>query len=251
MPGGFNPNRTDAINNRWQDNRRGFADYSNDGPYGNPRNMRPNLPSGQSAGIVTPPTPQPVSSPSANPYADPGQTISVDPGQLQRLNIRAPMYDAQRSAALSDISGQSDAGLAGAQTSLAQSGGLSAADRMALASQFNRNKIMGRQGALAKFGGMEEQGRFAADKANQLFNAEMLNRNLYETAGSQERALDRQLAADMLDRQLEASGIIADKQADIASQPTMSDKLGNVWEDVKKVMPIAKANEELAKVFKF
>lgn len=154
-----------------------------------------------------------------NPYQpDVGREFSVNPDDLQRINLTPQSFAAQRGQALSDIDVQSASGLASAQTQLAQSGGLSAADRMALASQFNRDKIAGRQGALGKYGAMEAQAASAADKANQMYNTEMLNRNLYETAGAGERSLGRQSQESMLDRQMVASGRIADEQAKLAKQ---------------------------------
>ena len=154
-----------------------------------------------------------------NPYAG-GQNsldaVTVDPGQLQQLNLQGQDYSAARSQALGDVNRQSAAGLAGAQTQLAASGGLSAADRMALASQFNRDKIQGRQSALGQFAGLEAQSAADADRANQMYNLEQQSRNLYETAGARERALGRGMDRDMLERQLQASGEISAAQAEAA-----------------------------------
>lgn len=148
-----------------------------------------------------------------------GAINAVDPSQLSTINLQAPSFGARQSQALSDIERQSASGLAGAQTSLAQSGGLSAADRMALASQFNRDKMMGRQGAMSKYAGMEEAAALDADKAEQMFNANILNQNLYATQDAKNRALDRLIAESQLQRQLKASGSMADAQAKAASKP--------------------------------
>lgn len=160
-----------------------------------------------------------------NPY-DPNidrlisQTPLINRSDVAQIDLMRPSFGAQRGAALADIDRQTASGLAGAQTQLAQSGGLSAADRMALASQFNRNKIMGRQGAMAKYAGMEEKAATEADKAQQIFNANMLNQNLYANQQARERALQRQIDEATLQRQLRYSDEAADRQ--IAALPSSS-----------------------------
>jgi hypothetical protein len=82
---------------------------------------------------------------------------------------------------------------------------------MALASQFNRDKIMGRQQALGKYAGMEAQSAQDADRANQMYNTQLMNENLYRNQATREKQ-------HMLERQLAASGRIADAQAQAANQ---------------------------------
>lgn len=149
---------------------------------------------------------------------DMGKEFTVDPAKLQRLNLRGQNFNPYRQQALSDINTQTASGLAGAQTNLAQTGGLGAADRMAMASRFNRDKIMGRQQALGKYAGMESQSAADADRANQMFNANMLNQNLYGNRDAREAAFQRQIAESQLQRQLKASGMTADATAKAADQ---------------------------------
>lgn len=144
--------------------------------------------------------------------------FSIDSSDLQQVNLQGMSFDPYRQQALRDINAQSAAALAGAQTNLAQTGGLSAADRMNLASRFNRDKIMGRQQALGKYAGMEAQSAYDADKANQMFNAGLLNENLYRNMAAKERVYGYEKQDDMLDRQLEASGAMADATAAAANK---------------------------------
>jgi len=164
----------------------------------------------------------------ANPYANGiadwmksdinmGKEFLVDPSSLSQLNLTGQSFDPYRQQALADINAATSSGLAGAQTSLAQTGGLGAADRMALASRFNRDKIMGRQQALGKYAGMEAQSAADADKANQMFNVNQMNQNLYANRDAQEQAFQRQIAESQLQRQLKASGMTADATANAAS----------------------------------
>lgn len=142
---------------------------------------------------------------SASPITAAGPSL-VDAGSLSQLNLQGQSFDPYRSQALGDINAQSSSGLASAQSGLAGSGGLGAADRMALASQFNRNKIQGRQGAIGKFAGMEADSAASADKANQMFNAQAQNQNLYANQRAQQQADQNQFQADLANRDFKARG---------------------------------------------
>lgn len=160
-----------------------------------------------------------------NPYSNMGfagpvdnKPNLVDQSELTQLDLKGQSFDPYRQQALSDINAQTASGLAGAQTNLAQTGGLGAADRMAMASRFNRDKIMGRQQALGKYAGMESQSAADADRANQMFNAQAMNQNLYANQRARDLANERNLQERNLQRQLQASGQIADATMAQANQ---------------------------------
>ena len=160
--------------------------------------------------------------PGANPYMlsqqPKTQADIIDPSELTQLNLQGQSMDPYRQAALQDIEAGTASGLAGAETRLAQTGGLSAADRMQLASQFNRDKIMGRQSALGKFAGMEADSAAQADRANQMFNAQARNALLEANRAARQQAAGFDRQERMLQRQLGASGQIADAQLREASK---------------------------------
>jgi hypothetical protein len=80
--------------------------------------------------------------------------------------VKAMSFDPYRRNALQDVDASSASGLASAQGDMARTGGLSAADRMALASQFNRDKIQGRQNALGKYDEMSAMNQYQTGLAN-------------------------------------------------------------------------------------
>jgi hypothetical protein len=98
--------------------------------------------------------------------------------------MQAMNFDPYRRRALQDVEASSASGQATAESNLARSGGLSAADRMAMASQFNRERISGRQGALGKYDEMEARNIYDVDRTN--VGAE--NQRRYANQAAQQQA---------------------------------------------------------------
>jgi hypothetical protein len=80
--------------------------------------------------------------------------------------IEGMNFDPYRRNALQDVTATSASDQASAEGALARTGGLSASDRMAMASQFNRDKISGRSGALGKYDQMEATNIYNVGAAN-------------------------------------------------------------------------------------
>jgi hypothetical protein len=98
------------------------------------------------------------------------QLSEGDLRELDRMN-----FDPYRRNALQDVESTYASGLAGAQSDLARSGGLTAADRMGLASEFNRQRIAQRQGALGKYDEMEARNIYDVGRANvDMYNRQQL-----------------------------------------------------------------------------
>ena len=151
--------------------------------------------------------------------------IQLGADAFQKIDLQGQSFDPYRQRALADIDAQTSAGLAGAQTQLAQTGGLSAADRAALASQFNRDKIMGRGSVLGRAAEMQAQSQAAADKATQMFNAEQARQLAIENFRAQQMGQQAQRDDEMLQKQLQAAAIISAQQADMAGT-------GGIWENL-------------------
>lgn len=90
-----------------------------------------------------------------------GGLQGYDPTQIDAMN-----FDPYRRNKLQDVSATSASGQASAEGALARTGGMSAADRMALASQFNRDKIAGRSQSLGQTDELEAANRFQTQMEN-------------------------------------------------------------------------------------
>lgn len=90
-----------------------------------------------------------------------GGLQGYDPTQVEAMN-----FDPYRRNKLQDVSATSASGLASAQGNLARTGGMSASDRMAMASQFNRDKIAGRSQSLGQTDELEAANRFQVGREN-------------------------------------------------------------------------------------
>ena len=93
--------------------------------------------------------------------ADRADLTGYDPTKLQNMN-----FDPYRRNTLQDVSATSASGQASAEGALARTGGASASDRMALAAQFNRDKIAGRSQAMGKSDELEALNRYQVGNAN-------------------------------------------------------------------------------------
>lgn len=80
--------------------------------------------------------------------------------------LEAQDFDPYRRNALQNVTATSASDQASAEGALARTGGLSASDRMAMASQFNRDKIEGRSQSLGKYDEMESSNLYNVGKAN-------------------------------------------------------------------------------------
>ncbi len=92
-----------------------------------------------------------------------GGLQGYDPTQVEAMN-----FDPYRRNNLQDVNAASASGLASAQGNLARTGGMSASDRMAMASQFNRDKISGRSQVLGQTDELEAGNRFQVGRENAL-----------------------------------------------------------------------------------
>lgn len=90
-----------------------------------------------------------------------GSQERVSPQSMSAMN-----FNPYRRAAMQDVDQTSARNLSSAEDALSRTGGLSGADRMALASQSNRQKIEGRQGARNQADMMEMQNRYQTQQQN-------------------------------------------------------------------------------------
>ena len=90
-----------------------------------------------------------------------GDLQGYDPTQVDAMN-----FDPYRRNNLQDVNAASASGQASAEGAMARSGGMSASDRMAMASQFNRDKIAGRSQTLGQTDELEAANRFQTQTEN-------------------------------------------------------------------------------------
>ncbi len=90
-----------------------------------------------------------------------GGLEGYDPTKVEAMN-----FDPYRRNNLQDVSAASASGQASAEGAMARSGGLSSSDRMAMASQFNRDKIAGRSQVLGQSDELEAGNIFQVGMEN-------------------------------------------------------------------------------------
>ena len=125
-----------------------------------------------------------------NPY----ETAGMD-----SMSMSAQNFNPYRRSALEDVGRTVNSAYQSAQDQLARTGGLSAADRMALASQMNRQKIEGRQGAMDQINMLESKNLYDTQAANvgainkerfqEMQNQNIANRDLWAGKVDAERFL--------------------------------------------------------------
>jgi len=161
-------------------------------------------------------------------------------GDLQMQD--AMNFDPYRRNALQDIDASTASGQATAEGAMQRSGGLTAADRMAMASEFNRNKIQGRQGALGKYDEMEAQNLYQtnmanADTANRgtLWGADQRVANEADRASQQNQqnaylaSQDNQQAKYLSDQQNQQNAYLANQQNQAMTQNTQAQPAANQY----------------------
>lgn len=182
----------------------------------------------------------------ANAFAK-GQNVGYDPYMTQNgPEFQTMDYDPYQNAAVNASDAGASQQYVNQQAQLSQTGGMTTADRIRSINDFNRQKILGRLGAGDKFGQAASQNKFDVGKMNMNRgqNVEMANvgtrnqassdllnsrlrqsTNLYK-AGLDERDLQRQLAA---------SKIISDSQADDGGPSYFNKAIKHWGEEIDKM----------------
>ena len=117
----------------------------------------------------------------------------IDTSQLQTMNPYD--YDPMRQEAMNQLAAQQAGGYQTALSQMAAGGGLTAADRMALASSFNRGRLGATGGMLGQLGTEEARNVWETEQANK----EMLNKAYLQNLEMQNLAQEANLQA--LDRE--------------------------------------------------
>lgn len=133
----------------------------------------------------------------------------IDTGNLQMAE--AYDFDPMRQQAMNQLAGSQQGQYQTALTQMASSGGLTAADRMAMASQFNRGLLGSQAGLAGEIGTAEAQNIWETERANQdlmnrayLQNLEMQNQARLGNIGTlrEERRTLGDIARDMYERDI-------------------------------------------------
>ena len=133
----------------------------------------------------------------------------IDMSQLQMADYYD--YDPMRQEAMNQLASSQQGQYQTALTQMASSGGLTAADRMAMASQFNRGLLGSQAGLAGQIGTAEAQNIWETDRANQdlmnrayLQNLEMQNQAQLGNIGTlrEERRSLGDIARDMYEQDI-------------------------------------------------